>query len=398
MRLHRSGAAVVLQGAAEAAARLRALNARSIPVHDGRWLPNPSFRAQRGSSSAADRSPPRASTSRRADSSVATLPRNDGPEGRPAAGPSALQRAQPSRGFSRARRSLAATSAALLALACNPTTRRPALAPFPEADTLAYALPVPAATERLAAQLRGAGFPVTRVEARDGYLESPWFEAEGGRPTTRRPVGPGIVRLRAWLNPGAPGTTDAAIEAVYHPVADPSLAPRLLDRPLPESHPVARRLQRLTDSLSGRLAAMQAAQAAADSARRARDAVSAGDTAAVDTAAADTARADSAAAPRPAPRPAPRRDTTAARAAPARPAPAAQPAGGFSIQIASLATEQDAAEIAARARARGFAARVVPAAGRFAVRIGDYAARDAAAAELGRVRAAFGADAFVVPR
>jgi hypothetical protein len=39
------------------------------------------------------------------------------------------------------------------------------------------ALPRGEATERLAEALRQDSIPLARVDARDGYLASPWFEA-----------------------------------------------------------------------------------------------------------------------------------------------------------------------------------------------------------------------------
>jgi len=89
--------------------------------------------------------------------------------------------------------------------ACQLATARPAFEPLPEALRAEIDLPQPAATLRLAEALRADSIPVDRVAPRDGYLETPWFEAATGRPTARRPVGPDIVRVRAWIDRGREG-------------------------------------------------------------------------------------------------------------------------------------------------------------------------------------------------
>ncbi|HEU4699678.1 MAG TPA: hypothetical protein VFS40_10885 [Gemmatimonadales bacterium] len=143
---------------------------------------------------------------------------------------------------------------ALLA-ACNPATTRPAFAPLPEAPSAAVAQPVPAATEQLAAALRADGVPLARVAPRDGFIESPWFDARSGRPHAHGAagaVGTDVVRVRAWVEPIDRRRSTLTLEAVYHAVTDPSLPPRELDRPLPPQHPLALRLRQTLDSLAGR--------------------------------------------------------------------------------------------------------------------------------------------------
>ena len=93
----------------------------------------------------------------------------------------------------------------------------------------------------VAEALKADSFPVTKVEPRDGYLETPWFDSTGVV-THRRPLGLGVVRLRAWVDPSRPGHSYVTIETVYRELADPSLPERELDRELPADHPVRRRL------------------------------------------------------------------------------------------------------------------------------------------------------------
>ncbi len=100
-------------------------------------------------------------------------------------------------------------------------------------------LPVQEATQMLAEALRADSIPALRVRLRDGYIESRWFEAATGRPTNRRPIGVGVVRVRAWADPARPGDTQLRVETLYRPLADPSLPERELERQVPPNHPIA---------------------------------------------------------------------------------------------------------------------------------------------------------------
>ena len=139
-----------------------------------------------------------------------------------------------------ARRLLAA--AALLA-ACRPTTTRPAITPYPEAAGVEIRLRPPEATRRLAEALQADSLPPARVRVRDGYIETAWLDSATGAPTTRRPIGTGVVRLRAWADPGRPGNSVLTVETLYRPLADPSLPERELERQVPPTHPTAVKIE-----------------------------------------------------------------------------------------------------------------------------------------------------------
>jgi len=100
-------------------------------------------------------------------------------------------------------------------------------------------LPVQEATRLLAEALRADSIPALRVRLRDGYIESHWFEAATGRPTNKRPIGLGIVRIRAWTDPARPGDSQLRVETLYRPLADPSLPERELEHQVPPNHPIA---------------------------------------------------------------------------------------------------------------------------------------------------------------
>jgi hypothetical protein len=98
---------------------------------------------------------------------------------------------------------------------------------------------VPEATREVARALDQDSIPVERTEARDGWLETAWFDARTMRPTNAWPVGPDVVKVRAFVDPGRPNHSVITVETVYRPVADPSRAGRELERQVPANHPVA---------------------------------------------------------------------------------------------------------------------------------------------------------------
>jgi hypothetical protein len=126
---------------------------------------------------------------------------------------------------------------------------------MPEAAAQELRLSVREATRRLAEALRADTIPIRRVELRDGYMESPWFDARTGRPTSRRAVGTGVVRVRAWADPARPGSTRLSVETLYRPVMDPSLPDRELEREVAEEHRVARKVEGVLERLVQRYGA-----------------------------------------------------------------------------------------------------------------------------------------------
>lgn len=143
-----------------------------------------------------------------------------------------------------------AAGALLLGLAgCYPTTTRPALTPVPDAVTVELELFVPAATRALALALDTDSIPVSRTEPDDGWLETPWFDAATLQPTGRRVLGPEVVKVRAFVEPGRPNHAVVTVETVYRPLADPSRPGRALERHVPGAHPVANRVRAAVERL-----------------------------------------------------------------------------------------------------------------------------------------------------
>lgn len=145
--------------------------------------------------------------------------------------------------------------------ACQPATTRPAFGPLPEALGSEIRLPVPEATRRLAEALKADSIPTHKVSLRDGYIETPWFLARTRRPTTQRPLGPNVVRIRAWADPARPGSTQLTVETLYRPQVDPSLPVRELEREVPRDHPVALKVEAALKRLVERFGAPPPPQA-----------------------------------------------------------------------------------------------------------------------------------------
>lgn len=134
--------------------------------------------------------------------------------------------------------------------ACYPATTRPTFVALPQAVSKEVELFIPDATRQLAVALNADGIPVRRTEPRDGWLETGWFDSATLKPTTARPLGEGVVKIRGWVDPSRPNHSTITVEAVYRPMADPSRDARSLEVQLPSNHPVAMRVFRILDSLA----------------------------------------------------------------------------------------------------------------------------------------------------
>ncbi|HRP08358.1 MAG TPA: hypothetical protein PLL69_07710 [Gemmatimonadales bacterium] len=137
----------------------------------------------------------------------------------------------------------------LLLAGCYPATSRPGVEPVADAMTLEVELPVAEATRALALALDADSIPVRRTVPDDGWLESEWFDAVSLQPTRQRPLGIGVVRVRAFVATGRANHSVITLEAVYRVAADPSRPERELERQISEGHPVHARIKRALESL-----------------------------------------------------------------------------------------------------------------------------------------------------
>lgn len=154
--------------------------------------------------------------------------------------------------------------AAGLIAACQPNSTRPPITPMPEAAATEIRLPAQEATRRLAAALEADSLPPARVRIRDAYIETAWLDSATGRPTGRRPIGTGVVKVRAWADPGRPGNSLLIIETLYRPLADPSLPERELERQVPRDHPTALKVERILEAMLKRYGGPPKAEAEAE--------------------------------------------------------------------------------------------------------------------------------------
>lgn len=138
---------------------------------------------------------------------------------------------------------------ALLLLGCYPATTRPDVVPVPGAVRVELELLVPQATRALAVALDEDSIPVRRTEPDDGWLESDWMDFATLQATRRRPLGPEVVRVRAYAEPGRANHSVLYVETVFRPIADPARPGRDLETQVPVGHPVAARVQRAIDRL-----------------------------------------------------------------------------------------------------------------------------------------------------
>jgi len=124
-------------------------------------------------------------------------------------------------------------------IGCQPGTTRPPYPPVPEAAFTEVRLAPREATRLLAEALQADSIPTTRVDLQDAWFETSWFDPATGQHTGDRPIGPGVVRVRAWADATNPGNSKVTVETLYHPLTDPSVPDRELDRQVPRDHPVA---------------------------------------------------------------------------------------------------------------------------------------------------------------
>ncbi|HLG05769.1 MAG TPA: hypothetical protein VI383_06445, partial [Gemmatimonadales bacterium] len=91
--------------------------------------------------------------------------------------------------------------------------------------------------------------PFRTIRESDGYLDSGWLDVRSLEHTSARPLGLGVARVRAWVNPDKPFWSELVVEATYRAMADPSRPERELDTPLPEDHPLQRKIAGVLRSL-----------------------------------------------------------------------------------------------------------------------------------------------------
>ncbi len=137
--------------------------------------------------------------------------------------------------------------------ACGAVNDRPYLDPLPNAvvDTL-HALPGVLIPE-IEGMVMAEGLTVRLSTAREGYLETDWYDTETRRSGARRTRDPHrVVRLRFFANRIGEDLTELVTEAVIRRTLDPSLPERENERMVPAGHAGREILERILTALAER--------------------------------------------------------------------------------------------------------------------------------------------------
>jgi len=146
-------------------------------------------------------------------------------------------------------RRLGLVSLLVAAGACAPGTTRPPFDPLPATPAIELGLVRTEAIGKVADALKADSIPIERLEIRDAWLQTPWFDPATNHRERSSAAGYNPVRIRVWAEPGRPLHSEVIIEAVYRPMADPSLPARSTERVLPSQHPMAVRLAAIVKGL-----------------------------------------------------------------------------------------------------------------------------------------------------
>ncbi len=127
----------------------------------------------------------------------------------------------------------------ILLTACTPVTTRPDFLPDPQASRLVLDARPERVTPEIAALVAAESLQVERVNVRDGYVETAWYDTRSHRSFRgARDVSDlaATVKIRCWADPYVPGQTRLTVEAVYRPRYDPSRTERDLEVIVPKTH------------------------------------------------------------------------------------------------------------------------------------------------------------------
>ena len=136
---------------------------------------------------------------------------------------------------------------------CQASTTRPTFDPLPGAVTAEVHLGPEEATRTLVAALTEDSIAIKFVHESDGVVVSEWVDVPGYQKSNGRVLGPGVVRVRAWVDRGVINQADTSsvytIETAYRVYADPSREERELEQPVAETHPARIKVARLLERL-----------------------------------------------------------------------------------------------------------------------------------------------------
>ncbi len=143
----------------------------------------------------------------------------------------------------------------LLLAACTPVTTRPDFFPDPRAPVVLLNARPERVTAELASLVPAESLEVGRLNVRDGYVETVWYDTRARRSRHHeRDIADfaATVKLRFWADPYVPGQTRLTIEPVYRPRYDPSRPERDLEVILSKEHDGYKIAQQFVEKLKQR--------------------------------------------------------------------------------------------------------------------------------------------------
>src|SRR5437879_2683606 len=120
----------------------------------------------------------------------------------------------------------------LFLVACTPVTTRPDFLPDPQAARLVLDAPPGRVTPEIATLVAAESLQVERVNVRDGYVETAWYDTRSRRSFRGAGDVPDLaatVKIRCWADPYVPGQTQLTVRTVPSPRYDPSRTDGELD-------------------------------------------------------------------------------------------------------------------------------------------------------------------------
>src|SRR5213595_1347138 len=151
----------------------------------------------------------------------------------------------------------------VLLAACTPVTTRPDFKPDPRALVVVLNARPERVTLELETLLPAESLEVERLNVRDGYVETSWYDATRRR-SYRHPRDiadpPATVKIRCWADPWVPGQTRLTVEPVYRPRVDPSRTERDLEVIAPPEHAGYKVAQELIEKAKQKLGTPQSAR------------------------------------------------------------------------------------------------------------------------------------------
>ena len=135
--------------------------------------------------------------------------------------------------------------------ACGAGAVRPTFLPFPQAITDTVAGEPETIVEQLSELLQDEGIELRWVRAREGYVETKWFDPVSGKTGGGRSLNTaGVVRLRFWTDLVMEHESVVVGEAVHRRVVDPSLPVREREAHVAPEHPGHELLLHIIEALA----------------------------------------------------------------------------------------------------------------------------------------------------